>query len=293
MRRYPLIRRIAMAGMIFLIGGCQTAPETRANANASTAAGVKQVLPSETPSASAPFFRRASAKPSPDEPTDRKYGAPPPLPDVPAAMDQIRPLRATARIERRIGDRVMHSELVFTRSTNRAHVDFKSREQEWLFMRNPVDDRRVSGMLIDHHGHVVLEYPQGDLVDAGVANGWAEVVSLGVPLDIFEKMVATGKSKTLDGIVFNQYLRKEHQPSKTGTPEEIWWSREYYLPLKIIKTTQHGRWRQELTHIRFDIDRNVFKAPLERYPRYAVSDNADWSGCDHNHAAVRPIRLSR
>lgn len=293
MRRYLFIRFFAIAGMISLIGGCRTAPETRAIATPSATLGELHFQPIETPGQSAPFFRRAFTKPALGKHMDRKYGTPPPLPDVPVAMERIRPLRVAARIDRRIGDRVLHSEFIFTRSTNHAHVDFKNQEQEWLFLRNPVDNRRVSGVLIDHHGHAVLEYPQGDLLDAGVANGWAEVMSLGLPLDIFTKMVATGKSKTLNGIVFSQYLRKEPQSSNTGIPEEIWWSRDYYLPLIIVRTSMHGSWRQELTQIWFDLDWQVFKAPLKRYPHYTVSDNADWSGCDQNHAAIHPMGLSR
>lgn len=45
--------------------------------------------------------------------------------------------------------------------------------------------------------------------------------------------------------------------------------------------------------IEFDIDRKVFKAPQERFPGYALSDNADWSGCDHNHASIHVMGLSR
>lgn len=293
MRRYPLIPLIAAIGMISLLGGYHTTSGTRAGDHRPAFQSDASARPQETENPSASLTDRAYAKPCLNERMDRKYGTPRPLPDVPAAMEHLRPLCATGRIERRVGHRTYRSTVVFTRSADHAHVAFKEQDQEWLFVRNAVDGRRVFGLLTDHHQRAVLEYPQSDLLDAGVADGWAEVMTLGLPLDLIGNMVATGKSRSLDGIVFNQYLPKDSRRTDAGTPAEIWWSRQYDLPLKIVRNTKDGQWIQELTHIRFNIDPELFKAPLERFAQYAVSDNADWSGCDHNHAAIHVTGLAR
>lgn len=67
---------------------------------------------------------------------------------------------------------------VVSRSRSRVHLAMPERDQEWLFIRNPVDGRRVSGILIDHRHQVLLDYPETDLRVEGVAKGWAEVIAI-------------------------------------------------------------------------------------------------------------------
>ena len=292
MKPYSFILLFAVIGIINFLGGC--APSTtRTGANTLRAIDNRQTSSTKTEEQPDPFLAEAFEKPYLGERIDRKYGAPPPLPDVPDMMEHLQPLRASAQIVNHIGDRTYYSSLVFNRSEKSAQVEYKDRKQEWLFRRNPVDNRRVSAFLIDHHERVILDYPQSDLLDAKIANGWTEVMTLGLPLDLFNNMHATGKTKTLNGIVFMQYLKTNSAKLNTGAPSEIWWSEKYFLPLKIVRNSEKGQWTQVLTQVRFEVDRDALKPPIERFPNYACLDNADWSDCDHHHTAIRVMGLSR
>lgn len=66
---------------------------------------------------------------------------------------------------------------IVSRSKNRVHIAMPQAKQEWLFVRNPIDGRRVSGILIDHPHQVLLDYPETDLRIEGIARGWADVIN--------------------------------------------------------------------------------------------------------------------
>ena len=291
MKPYSFISLFAVLGVLGFLGGCATST-TRTHSNALSAIDNRQTPSNKNESQPTSFFADAFKKIHLGERIDRKYEAPPSLPDVPDMMEHLQPLRASAQIVNHSGDRTYHSSLVFNRSDKRVQVEYKDREQEWLFVRNPVDNRRVSAFLIDHNEHAILDYPQSDLLDTKVVNGWAEVMALGLPLDLFKKMHATGKSRVLNGIVFKQYLKANSARLHTGAPLEIWWSEKYFLPLKIVRKSEKSQWIQELTQVRFKVDRKVFKSPLERFANYTFLDNADWSDCDHHHTAIHVMGLS-
>lgn len=65
-----------------------------------------------------------------------------------------------------------------SRSKDRIHLSLPHRHQEWLFIRNPVDPRRVTGMLIDHENQALLVYPETDLRVEGIARGWADLIAI-------------------------------------------------------------------------------------------------------------------
>lgn len=67
---------------------------------------------------------------------------------------------------------------ILSRTKDRIHLAMPDRNQEWLFIRNPVDGRRVSGILIDHGHKVRIDYPESDLRIEGVARGWADLLSI-------------------------------------------------------------------------------------------------------------------
>ena len=200
MKPYSFISFLVVLGILGFVGGCAVST-TRTDSNPLSAGDNRQTPSKKIEDRPAPFFADAFEKPQLGERIDRKYGAPPSLPDVPDMMEHLQPLRASAQIVNHSGNRTYYSSLVFNRSDKRVQVEYKDRKQEWLFRRNPVDNRRLSAFLIDHNERTILDYPQSDLLDAKVVNGWAEVMALGLPLDLFKKMHATGKSRVLNGII--------------------------------------------------------------------------------------------
>lgn len=164
---------------------------------------------------------------------------------------------------------------VISRAKERIHVFFEDQGQEWLFVRNPRDGRRVLGRLIDHKERVILDYPEADLVDNRVARGWVDVFTIGVSPDRLADLCSTGRRKEQGGIVFDQYVAKGCEECKTKF-NEVWWSNEQALPLKIVSSEAHGGWIQKSVAIRLGVDENVLRDPEERYPAYATMDMVDW-----------------
>lgn len=97
--------------------------------------------------------------------------APPPPPELPQGADELPEITVKLNLA--------HGELrVVSRTKNRVHLAMPDRNQEWLFIRNPVDPRRVSGILIDHNHKVRIDYPESDLRIEGVARGWADIIAI-------------------------------------------------------------------------------------------------------------------
>lgn len=91
------------------------------------------------------------------------------LPELPPDADSLPEI--TVRLEGA-------NKRIVSRSTHRIHLAMPDRNQEWLFIRNPIDGRRVTGILIDHEHHVLIDYPETDLRVEGIARGWANLISL-------------------------------------------------------------------------------------------------------------------
>lgn len=102
----------------------------------------------------------------------KSQDAPPPgAPELPSNADRL------PEITVKISDPDGATRIV-SRTKDRVHLAMPARKQEWLFIRNPVDGRRVSGILIDHNHKVRIDYPEVDLRIEGVARGWADVIAV-------------------------------------------------------------------------------------------------------------------
>ena len=64
-----------------------------------------------------------------------------------------------------------------SRSRTRVHLS-RSDNTEWLFVQNPVDPRRVSGVLIRHADKVVIAYEESDLRNWMGIRGWADIIRM-------------------------------------------------------------------------------------------------------------------
>lgn len=224
----------------------------------------------------------ATRKPELPKRRSTPQGPLPALPDVPEHFDTLAPITAKFVVRYSAGDTSREFTRVIARTPNRMYVAFEGQGQEWLFLRNPLDGRRVTGQLVDHHQKAILKFHESDLANAHVVRGWADVVTLGISLDHLGKMSATGENQAHHGIAFERYVGKEPADERTWQVE-VWWSAEYALPWKIRRGTAQGEWVQELLELRMNVDQAFLKDPTKEFPEYAAMDVVDWREESHGH----------
>ena len=91
------------------------------------------------------------------------------LPALPAGADQIAPMTLELVVKTR--------RQTITRTADRIHV--RGQGNEWLFVRNVRDSRRVSGTLVDHAARAIVFHDESDLRSMLGMNGWADALNLG------------------------------------------------------------------------------------------------------------------
>jgi hypothetical protein len=150
-------------------------------------------------------------------------------------------------------------------------------ESEWLFVRNPVDDRRVSAVRIDHRHETIIEYSESELRGSHIVRGWADVAYLGVDLQVLRRMPPTGRSEALSGFEFQEH-------AATGdSAAAVWWSQAAGVPSRILDATAQRELR--LRALRASVDGSLLEEPRRRFPGYAVQDVADFRERHHAHGA--------
>ena len=197
-------------------------------------------------------------------------------PDVPDYLNRIQPM--TLQIV--VSGNGRESVRTISRSNEHVHVSMPDECREWLFTRNPVDRRRVAGFLIDHRKQAILHHNEINLRDRKIANGWVDVLMIGLQLGDLAQVERTGSTVGEHGIVFHQYLRDESQP-KSSTLDEVWWSEKTAVPLNIVASNADTSWTQQLISSSFDIDKSLFENPAMRYPEYVNIDLVDWAEESH------------
>lgn len=187
------------------------------------------------------------------------------LPDLTLEFREIVAGDGTAR--RRESDRIL------TRSRNRVHLRFSGGRQEWLFLQNPVDPRRLSGLLINHAENVIVTYYESDLRMQGVARGWLDVLTLGLDARIIGELSPAAETTEFAGARFGKLVAKK--PREDGLVE-VWWSEELLLPMRVVRQTGQTTQTYELTRLTRGADPVVLEDPLRRFPGYTTVDFADW-----------------
>ena len=107
--------------------------------------------------------------------------APEAPPAVPIAMLTLTPMAFELKSSGPLGDSSDRAPLLVTRTSDRVHVRL-SATREWLYVRNPLDPRRVSATLVDHTQRVIISYEESDLRNALGIRGWLDVITLDVDL---------------------------------------------------------------------------------------------------------------
>jgi hypothetical protein len=194
-------------------------------------------------------------------------------PEVPEHLENLNPLTATIRVRVESENGPIESIRSVVRTPDRVYVNYQDQGQEWLFIRNPRDGRRVSGQLVDHREESVLFFYEQDLSNAAIVRGWADVVSMGISV---EQMIPTGDTQRHYGMDFQRYVDKAPE-NPGGIPTmEIWWSQEQALPWKIRRTNGTGSWVQEIVELDWATDSTLLEETAGRYPQYEALDVVDW-----------------
>ncbi|MBW2519789.1 MAG: hypothetical protein JRD88_05475 [Deltaproteobacteria bacterium] len=271
---------ICLAGLVVFLAGCH--PGLSARVEAQLADKDDSFKNHEQDYHPNPFWEQSVSRPVFGERPGKRYGAPHEIPDIPDAIDDIEPMTLTVASHTWHGDQLRTVTQQVTRTANRMHIENPAAEQQWLFMQNPVDRRRVFAQLVDSHEMAILEYHESDLADAGLGHGWADIFGLGVPASVIEDFRPTGESLEKYGIVFRKYVPKPSTVStRKNLPQEIWWSESHYLPLRVVD--RDGDLRQEITFMQGSVDSTLLKDAGKRYASYVVVDKTDWKSCDTNH----------
>ena len=158
------------------------------------------------------------------------------------------------------------------RTADRSYVTVEGSHSEWLFVRNPIDPRRVSGSLIDHRAKRVLAYDESDLRNAQGVRGWLDIVTLRFDRASLSALRNTGRRQVESGIEFAEYVAAD---TKIDGVVEVWWSEVYLLPLRF--TTRVGsRVTSSVTNVEStQVDTALLSSPKQRFPQYAMLDVAD------------------
>jgi hypothetical protein len=236
----------------------------------------------------------ASANPAAQEEPPAPFKAParsgtarpPPIavPDVPHELATAPAV--TADVETRVvGRRGRALRKTITRAADRVHVSIGPRGPEWLFVRNPVDPRRMTATLIDHDHEILIEYDESELRNSGVGRGWADVAGLGVQPEDLRALRATGRSRRIAGLRASERALPR---GARGRVRQLWWSDQAAAPL--LASVEDGASRGELRvrRLRLAADESLLQDPRVRYPSYRVMDVHDHREEHHEKSGDNP-----
>lgn len=117
----------------------------------------------------------------PVSPARRGAALPPPAPppSLPPGADAVTPqtirLMVTALAQ---GRAIRSARQTVTRTLDHVHIALAD-GTEWLFERNPIDHRRVSGFAMLHSARVIVAYSDTDLRAMLGITGWGQVLTFG------------------------------------------------------------------------------------------------------------------
>jgi hypothetical protein len=207
--------------------------------------------------------RRVSAEPP----------SPPAPPELPARAGELMPasFEWVVAWEGRNGASGRSAQTV-VRTSERILLVAGGGASEWLFERNPVDPRRVSGYLVDHAKHQVLLHHDSDLRARLRLRGWADVLSLGFDASALQGLRATGERRVYEGVAFEQFVAP--QPTAQGVVE-VWWSESLLMPL-LLTVREGGRLQTSMLEgLETRVEPSRLADPRLCFPSYAAMDVSD------------------
>lgn len=219
----------------------------------------QQVLAGEKPTELVLPTRRA-----PDAPPAQPPELPPLTGVTPLTLDVVIELQGSSGHESTFRRRV-------SRAVDRVHVA-ESDGVEWLFERNVRDPRRVSGLFVDHHEHVIVVYDESALRNTQGIRGWMDVLTLGFDLGLLTELEPNPTTRTVDGHRFVHYTARR----KDVMVREVWWNAAQALPSDVVTARGAGSVRLRVEHVRPGVEAALLQAPSTRFPAYRVVELADY-----------------
>lgn len=144
--------------------------------------------------------------------------------------------------------------------------------REWLFERNVVDPRRVSGLLMDHRTRTIVLHEESELRNMLGVNGWADVLLLGLDASALHGLEPTGHTRTMAGLRFV----KQSTEQKNVPISEVWWNQDQALPSASVIVDATGSTRVSVERLRAGVNADLLRSPSSRFPDYKVVDLAEW-----------------
>ena len=205
-----------------------------------------------------PTRRAADAPPAP----------PPALPQTahvtPLTLDVVIQLQGTAGRQSTFRRRV-------SRTIDRVHVAERD-GREWLFERNVVDPRRVSGRFVNHAERVIVVYDESALRSTQGIRGWTDVLTLGFDPDLLKQLRPDTQARTIGGNRFVHYGTRDN-----GTAvREVWWNAAQVLPSDLVTARGVESVRLRVDDVRSGVDAALLQPPSKRFPTYRVIEFADY-----------------
>jgi hypothetical protein len=184
-------------------------------------------------------------------------------PALPAGADRVVPLTLRVTVRKPGPDgRARDVKQTVIRTVDRVHVAAEG-GGEWLFERNPVDPRRVSGHFIIHRARTIVFYTDTDLHHMLGIPGWAHVLTLGC--DLRERVTGAGV-RIVSGLPF----------ARVASTPPAWWNAEHLLPAECASGDGPRTARVIVNGISRTVDGGLLAPPSARLAGYNAVDLADW-----------------
>jgi hypothetical protein len=160
-----------------------------------------------------------------------------------------------------------------TRTADRVHVA-AGPDREWLYVRNPVDPRRVSATLVDHKSQTLVVYDESDLRNTLGIRGWADVLTLGFDMAVLSELPETSESRSTGTLTFSRYATR----SPVNGVREVWWNQSALLPLEVAKGEREAERTVVISidRVSRDVAAQLLEPPAQRFPDYRRVDYPDW-----------------
>jgi hypothetical protein len=194
-------------------------------------------------------------------------------PALPAGAETLAPLTLTVVTTWEPDNgKVRTARQTVLRTVDRVLVSVEGTANEWLFERNPVDPRRVSGYLIDHKERRVLVHDESDLRNGQGLRGWLDVLTLRFNPDTLKTLQPTADQEIVNGVPFVRY--QENERAKRGGTE-VWWSDRLMFPLRLTIREGQVLISSKVKLVAQQVANDKLVSPSTRFPSYRVSDVAD------------------
>jgi hypothetical protein len=201
---------------------------------------------------------------------------PPPMPPEATAVPALTFRLVTDRTDEHGTRRV--SEQTITRTANRIHLAPNGSPREWVFERNPVDSRRMSGYRIDHQARQIVIHQESDLRNREQLRGWADVWFMRFDPRQLASMRRTEQTQVIGAF---RFVRHTSTGESAGEAAEVAWSDQLLLPGMLVYRQSGATTTSRVDSLQVLADTPELGDPRHRYPEYTVVDLADVG--DHRH----------